>query len=158
MPLVGEIGGIPEAATISPPPLDDDIAILKFWLTDRLARCRVPDQLAVACRRLVEIAEQGRRIRRRDIFQACLTCGGTLARVASDDPYMQLLRCDRGHEYWWRGDALTWTDSDVRMHLAADPDDETLLTLIDYYSGDHPVIQPYVHPQLRSALKRLRPP
>ena len=150
-------GGIPTAETIDPPPFGSDIEILKFWLTDPRARERLPNQLALACRRIVEIAEAGTRIPRASRPIAfCPTCGKTLSHFDSNDGYMEGLRCAEGHELWWRGLMLSFTEQGRRKTLSIDPDDEHLRQLIEFYTSDDQYIAPYVHSQLRSVLSRYR--
>lgn len=150
-----QFGGIPKANTIQPPPIDDDIRLLKFWLTDQRARERLPNQLAILYRRLVEIAEDNHHIAPvASPFTFCLTCGDPLSRFDSDDVYMQGSRCRNGHEFWERGNTVFYTESGAQANLSADLDDDYMPTLIEFYTRDDDVIQPYVHPQLRAVLKR----
>lgn len=153
--LIHQAGGIPTADTIRPPPLNDDIQILKFWLSDGHARDRVPNQLAVLCRRMVEIAEDNHHVAHvADPFVFCPTCRQALIRFDSDDGYMQGLRCSSGHEFWARGGTVHYVDRGVRANLSADLDDDYMPKLIEYYAGDDKHIKPYVHPQLRGVLQR----
>jgi hypothetical protein len=153
--LIEQVGGIPTADTIRPPPMTNDIQILKFWLADPHARERLPNELAVVCRRMVEIADNNHHVSKvEDPFSFCPTCGETLARFDSDDLYMQGLRCRNGHEFWWRGRTVNYIERGVRKNLSAELDDEYLPTLIEFYAGDDELIRPYVHPQLRGVLKR----
>jgi hypothetical protein len=155
--LIDQAGGMPTADTIEPPPLKDDLQILKFWLTDTAARARVPNQLAVACRRIVEMAERHHHVARvEEPFAFCPKCGETLSRFDSDDQYMQGLRCTSGHEYWWRGSTLHYVEGGIRANLSAELDDEFLRKVIEYYAGGNEYVEPYVHPQLRAVLKRFR--
>jgi len=150
-----QFGGIPAASTIEPPPMNDDLQVLKFWLTDPRARERLPNQLAVLCRRLVEIAEHGHHIAPvQSPFAFCPTCGEPLSRFDSDDVYMQGLRCSNRHELWERGKTVFYTDRGSRAQLSGDLDDDHMRTLIEFYTRDDALIQPYVHPQLRAVLKR----
>ncbi len=153
--LIEQAGGIPRADTIQPPPMNNDLHALKFWLTDRHARERLPNQLAVVCRRIVETIEDHHHVATVDNpFAFCPTCGGTLSRFASDDVYMQGLKCRNGHEFWWRGSTVSYTQSGVKANLSAELDDDGIPRLIAYYTGDDELIEPYVHPELRSVLKR----
>jgi hypothetical protein len=153
--VIEKIGGIPTADTIQPPPMDDDLDILRFWLTDRHARERVPNQLALVCRRFVEIAESRQQVARvENPFAFCPACGETLSPFESDDLYMQGLRCRNRHEFWCRGAKVHYTERGVRTNLSAELDDDFIPQLIEYYAGDDEVIKPYVHPQLRGVLKR----
>lgn len=153
--LIEQAGGIPIAATIRPPAMSDDIQILKFWLSDKHASERVPNQLAVLCRRMVEISEENRHVAAvADPFAFCPTCSEALVRFESDDVYMQGLRCSRGHEFWARGSTIYYVDRGVRANLSADLDDDYMPKLIEYYAGDNKHIKPYVHPQLRGVLQR----
>jgi hypothetical protein len=129
-----QFGGIPTANTIEPPPLNNDMQLLKFWLTDQRARDRLPNQLAILCRRMVELAEDNRHIQPvQSPFAFCPTCGEPLSRFDSADVY---------------------TDGGSRAQLSADLDDDHMRTLIEFYTRDDDLIQPYVHPQLRAVLKR----
>ena len=153
---VVEQGVIPQAHTIQPPEIDDDIQVLKFWLTDARARERVPDQLALACRRIIEIVETDRRVEAvNEPFAFCPTCAEKLANIDSDDVYMSLLGCSNAHRFWWRG-MIMHHDGDVGRTLSTELDDEHLLTLIAFYTSDDRMIRPYVHPQLRAVLNRFR--
>lgn len=150
-----QFGGIPTANTIKPPPMNDDIQILKFWLTDQRARERLPNQLATLCRRLVEIAEDNHHITPvRSPFAFCPTCGEPLSHFDSADVYMQGLRCSNGHEFWERGKTVFYNEGGSRANLSGDLDDDYMPTLMEYYTSDDDLIQPYVHPRLRAVLKR----
>ena len=151
--VVEQVGVLPEANTIRPPAMDDDVQVLKYWLTDPHARKTVPDQLAVACRRIVEIVEKNLRVPRvNEPFAFCPVCGEKLLHVDSDDTYLQCLRCRNAHQFWWRGTRLHY-DGDVRRNLSAELDDEFLLSLIEYYSSSDEIIKPYDPPQLQTVLK-----
>jgi hypothetical protein len=153
--LIDQTGGIPRADTIQPPLMNDDIQTLKFWLSDKDARKRLPNQLALACRRIVEIVEGNLHVAAVDNpFAFCPTCGKTLARFDSDDLYMQGLRCANDHEFWWRGSTVQYVARGVRTNLSAELDDDFLRTLIAYYTSDDECLEPYVHPQLRRVLAR----
>lgn len=153
--VIEQAGGIPAAATIEPPPLSNDIQILKFWLTDPLARMRVPNLLAVVCRRMVELAERDQHVAKvPDPFAFCPTCSEALVRFDSDDVYMQGLRCRNSHEFWSRGGTVHFVERGLRANLSVELDDEYLPTLIEYYTGNDELVRPYVHPQLRGVLKR----
>lgn len=153
--LIEQIGGIPTADTIQPPTMSNDIEILKFWLADRRARERLPNELAVVCRRIVEIADNNHHVTKvAEPFVFCPTCGETLSRFESDDLYMQGLKCRNGHEFWCRGRTVSYIERGVRKNLSAELDDDYLPNLIEYYAGDEELIKPYVHPQLRGVLRR----
>jgi hypothetical protein len=154
--LIEQVGGIPTADTIQPPPMNDDIQVLKFWLAHRQARERLPNQLALVCRRIVEIVESNQHVAQvENPFAFCPTCGETLSRFDSDDLYMQGLRCRSGHEFWWRGSTVHFVERGVRANLSAELTDDYIPKLINFYTGDNELIKPYVHPQLRGALRRL---
>ena len=153
--VIEQVGVLPAADTIQPPPLSNDIQILKFWLADPLARVRVPNELAVVCRRIVDIADHAHRVAKvDDPFSFCPTCGETLARFDSDDVYLQGLRCINSHEFWWRGRTVHYVEHGVRANLSVELDDESMPALIEYYAGDDELVKPYVHPQLRGVLER----
>jgi hypothetical protein len=153
--LIEQAGGIPEADTIQPPPMSNDIQTLKFWLADRRARERLPNQLALVCRRIVEMLESHHHVAKvENPFAFCPTCGETLSRFDSDDVYMQGLKCGSDHELWWRGSTVHYVERGVRTNLSAELDDAFIPKLIEYYAGDDDLIKPYVHPQLRSVLRR----
>jgi hypothetical protein len=153
--LIQHVGGIPTADTVQPPAMSDDVQILKFWLTDRHARERVPNQLAVLCRRMVDIIERNHHVANApDLFAFCTICGEPLAAFESDDAYMHGSRCRNRHEFWRRGDTVFYENGGVRPNLSAELVDDHLAQLLAYYAGDMPIIQPYVHPQLRAVLKR----
>ena len=153
--LIEQAGGIPTADTIQPPPMIDDVQILKFWLADSHARERLPNQLALVCRRIVEIVESHHHVQEiENPFEFCPTCAETLSPFDSDDVYLQGLRCRNGHEFWWRGSTVHYVERGVRATLSAELDDDFIPKLIEYYAGDDELIRPYVHPQLRSVLKR----
>lgn len=150
-----QIGGIPAAGTIRPPALADDLHILKFWLTDPAARERLPNQLGVVCRRIVDIREHGYRIARvDDPFKFCPLCGDRLARFDSDDVYMQGLECGKVHVFWERGATVYYGGRGNRANLSAELSDDDLPQQIAYYVSNYKYIVPYVHPQLRDVLKR----
>ena len=152
---VVEQGVIPQADTIQPPPIEDDLQILKFWLTDPRARERLPNQLALLCRRMIDIVETNQHVARvNEPFVFCPACGQTLVPFDSNDVYMQGLRCGNAHEFWWRGSTVYFKEDDVRGNLSAELDDDFMPTLIDYYGGHDKIVEPYVHPQLRAVLKR----
>ena len=154
--VIAQEGLLPEAHTIRPPTLNNDIEILKFWLTDADARKRVPDQLAVVCRRLVEIAESDRHLPRVDRpFSFCLTCGEPLAHLDARDPYMEGLRCKNGHEFWWRGFHVHYSEQGRRNTFSVDMPDDDLPMNLEYYASTNSYAAPYVHPQLREVLNRL---
>lgn len=153
--LLEQVGGIPTAETIQPPPMNDDTQILKFWLTNRHARERLPNQLALVCRRIVEIVEENHRVAKVEKpFAFCPTCSETLSRFDSDDLYMQGLRCTNGHEFWERGSTINYMKRGARANLSAELDDDYIPKLIEYYASENKWIRPYVHPQLREVLKR----
>jgi len=153
--LNAQFGGIPTANTITLPPMNDDMQILKFWLTDQRARERLPNQLAILCRRMVDIAEDNHHIAPvRSLFAFCPTCGEPLSRLDSDDVYMRGLRCSNRHELWERGNTVFYTEHGSPAQLSGDLDDDYMRTLIEFYTRDDDLIQPYVHPQLRAVLKR----
>jgi hypothetical protein len=156
--VVEQIGGIPEAQTIDPPPAGNDLDVLRFWLTNPLARQRLPNQLAVVCRRLLENNEGVRRVAAAaDPFVFCPSCSAPLARFKSDDVYLQGLRCANGHDFWHRGSYVLYVDNGVNKNLSAELDDDFMPKLIEYYVSDDKWVRPYVHPQLREALQRLAP-
>jgi hypothetical protein len=147
--------GIPTADTIRPPAMTDDLQILRFWLTDQDARERVPNQLAVVCRRILDIREDGHRIARVPYpFMFCPRCGDALARFDSDDLHMQGLHCDHFHEFWEHGGTVYYGDRRQRTRLSAELSDDDLPQQIEYYAGNSEYITPYVHSQLRDVLKR----
>jgi hypothetical protein len=147
-------GALPRADTVDPPPMQSDVDVLKFWLTDALARKRVPNQLAWACRRLVEVMEADHHVGKPvEPFAFCPTCGTRLAHFASDDLYMQGLRCPNGHELWWRGNTV-WYDRNS-ANLSVELADDDLPRLIEYYTRENDYVTPYVHPTLRGLLRRV---
>jgi hypothetical protein len=153
--VIQHLGGIPTADTVQPPPMSDDVQILKFWLTDAHARERVPNQLALVCRRMVDIIERDHHVPYvENLFAFCPTCGEPLSRFDSDDVYMQGSRCRNDHEFWERGGTAYYQTHGGKANLSAELVDRHLPQLIDYYAGDDAIIQPYVHPQLRAVLKR----
>jgi hypothetical protein len=153
--LIEQAGGIPTADTIHPPPMNSDIQVLKFWLADRHARERLPNQLALVCRRIVEMVESHHHVAHIESpFAFCPACGETLSCFDSADVYMQGLRCGNGHELWWRGSTVNYQEGGVRANLSAELADDHIPQLIAYYAGDNELITPYVHPQLRGVLKR----
>lgn len=156
--LKEQSGGIPTADTVRPAPRGgSDVQVLKFWLTDPYARESLPNQLALACRRLVEIIEDGRHVSKVEKpFAFCPACGRALSRFDSDDLYMRGLRCESGHEFWERGGTVNFTERGARANLSAELADDYLPTLIKYWLDDSAWIRPYVHPQLRDVLKRFR--
>jgi hypothetical protein len=148
-------GGIPAANTVRPLPDGSDIQVLKFWLTDPRAREALPNQLALVCRRVVEIIENNHHVIKAETpFAFCPACGDSLSRFDSHDLYMQGLRCGNGHEFWERGGTINFIEHGARANLSAELDDEYLPALLEYWLGDSVWIQPYVHPQLRGVLKR----
>lgn len=153
--LIEHRGGIPTADTVQPPAMSDDPHILKFWLTDRHARERVPNQLALLCRRMVDIIERDHHVPNPpDLFAFCPTCGEPLSPFDSGDIYMWGSGCCHGHKFWRHGDTMFYEDHGVRTNLSAELVDDHLPQLLEYYAGDMEVIQPHVHPQLRAVLKR----
>lgn len=156
--LIEHVGGIPTADTVQPPAMNDDIQILKFWLTDRHARERVPNQLALLCRRMVDILERDHHLATvPNLFAFCPTCGEALVPFESDDLYMHGSRCSNGHEVWRHGSTVYYADPrGLETNLSAELVDDHLPQLLAYCAGDHEIIQPYVHPQLRAVLKRFR--
>lgn len=153
--LIEQVGGIPTADTIRPPAMTDDVEILKFWLTDRQARESLPNQLALVCRRIVDLAERNHHVAcGENLFAFCPSCGEPRSPFDSDDVYMRGSRCRHGHEFWERGDTVFYQTPDGRANLSAELADDHLPMLIGYYAGDDKIIQPYVHPQLRAVLKR----
>lgn len=151
-----QFGGIPTADTVQPlPDGSSDVEVLKFWLTNPYARERLPNQLALVCRRIVELVENDRHVTRTESpFAFCPACGAALSRFDSDDLYMQGLRCLNGHEFWGRGSTIIFTERGTRKNLSAEPDDDEMPTMIEYWTGDSVWIRPYVHPQLRGVLER----
>lgn len=154
--LKEQFGGIPRAAGVRPlPGGSSDVQVLKFWLTDPHARERLPNQLALVCRRLVEIAEHGRHVAKvENPFAFCPSCGDALSRFDSDDVYSRGLRCTNGHEFWERGGTVDYTERGARANLSAELDDDYMPALIEYWLDDSAWVRPYVHPQLRDVLKR----
>lgn len=155
--LDGQFGGIPTADTVKtlPDHSQSDVQVLKFWLTNPHARERLPNQLALVCRRIVEIVENNHHVAKvENPFAFCPGCGEALSRFDSDDLYMQGLRCTQGHEFWWRGSTINFTEHGARANLSAELDDDQMPALLEYWVGDSVWIRPYVHPQLRSLLKR----
>jgi hypothetical protein len=153
--LVEQPGVLPEANTVQPPHMTNDMDILRFWLTQPLARSRLPNQLAIICRRIVEIVEHNHRVawvRRPFVF--CPLCSSELAHVPSDDVYMELLRCTTGHEFWERGQTAWYPDGGVKTSLSAELPDEFMPQMIKSYVSDEWYIQPWVHPQVRGVLER----
>ena len=152
--IAPQVGLIPTADTISPPAIANEIDVLTFWLTDARARERVPDQLAQLSRRLIEHAEGRRYGGLGDAaVDYCPQCAGVQSPIASSDPYMSLRRCDQGHELWWRGRMFHFTQDGVRITMYAEHTDAYLPRMLEYYTTDHELLAPYVHPQLRGALK-----
>src|SRR5687767_5391985 len=87
--VIDHLGGIPTADAVRPPAMGDDVQILKFWLTDAHARERVPNKLALVCRRMVVIIERDHHVANApDLFAFCPLCGEALAGFESDDVYM----------------------------------------------------------------------
>ena len=154
--LKEQFGGILTANTVqSLPNTSSEVQVLKFWLTNLYARQRLPNQLALVCRRIIEIMENDHHVTKvENPFAFCPICGDALSRFDSDDLYMQGLRCNNNHEFWWRGSTINFTEHGTRANLSAELDDNYMPTLIEYWTGDSVLIQPYVHPQLRSVLKR----
>ena len=151
-----QFGGIPMADTVQPlPDSSSDLQVLKFWLTDPYARERLPNQLALVCRRIVERIEDDYHVTKAESpFAFCPACGVPLSRFDSADVYMQGLRCLNGHVFWWRGSTINFTEDGRRRNLSAELDDDDTSTLIEYWTGDSVWVKPYVHPQLRGVLKR----
>ena len=155
--LIEQSGGIPTADTIQPPRLNSDLQVLKFWLSDRQARARLPNELAVACRRIIEIAEDEHHVAKvENPFAFCPTCGEALTPFDSDDLYMQGLKCGTGHEVWWRGRTVNYVERGARKNLTVELADDSIPQWIEYFASDEDqLIKPYVHPQLRDVLKRV---
>ena len=153
-----QFGGIPTADTVATlPGGTSDVQVLRFWLTDRDARQRLPNQLALVCRKFVEIAEgTGDDAEADNPFAFCPACGQGLSRFESDDLYMQGLRCQNGHEFWWRGSTISFQEQGTRANFSAELTDRDVPALVEYWLGDSKWIQPYVHPQLRGVLHRFR--
>ena len=149
-----QTGLLPTADTIAPPPLSDDIEIFRYWLTDSRARQRVPDQLALLCRHYVDAVE-GQQYDTGGYlsFTHCLHCGMPAEHTSADDPYMTLLRCEDGHEFWWRGYTLHYTDNGVRTTISHDITADDVPRLFEYYALEE-LVRPWVHPQLRGAMIR----
>lgn len=153
-PIIAQVGVLPMADTIKPPPISGDIDILRFWLTNVPARQRVPDDLALLCRLFVEMVEGNPYDAADNMpFTHCLKCGEAAEHTAAGDPYMTLLRCARGHEYWWRGYTLHYTDNGVKTTISRDITAADVPRLFGYYAHDE-LVRPWVHPQLRDALVR----
>lgn len=154
--LKEQFGGLPKAKTVRPlPDSSSDLQVLKFWLTNPYARERLPNQLALVCRRIVEIVENNHHVTKAESpFAFCPACGEALSRFDSGDLYMQGLRCLNSHEFWWRGPSLDFTEHGTRKNLSAELDDDYIPTLIEYWTGDSVWVKPYVHPQLRRVLER----
>jgi hypothetical protein len=153
--VIEHVGGIPTADTIHPPAMDDDVQILKFWLTDLHARERVPNQLALLCRRMVDIIERDRHVASvRNHFAFCPTCGEGLVPFESNDVHFFASRCRNDHEFWEHGNTVYYKSRGVRTTLSAELEDAHMPQLLEYYAGDDEIIQAYVHPQLRAVLKR----
>ena len=148
-------GGIPTANTVrSLPRSSSDVEVLKFWLTNQSARKRLPNQLALVCRRIVEIIENKHHVAKIETpFVFCLTCGDELSPYG-DDNYMQGWKCKNGHEFWERGGTINYIEHGARANLSAELDDDYLPTLIEAWLSDYVWIQPYVHEQLRNVLSR----
>ena len=119
--LVEQAGGIPTIHNFEPPPIDDDVEVMKFWLTNPRARERLPNQLGWVCRRLIEIAEGNRRVAKLEQpFAFCPLCGDPLGQFESDDVYLQGSRCRNSHEFWDRGGSAYYKHDGVNAHLTTE--------------------------------------
>jgi hypothetical protein len=153
-PLVEQAGVLPTAVSVRPPVLDDDVAIFRFWLTDARARSRLPHQLALLCRRFVEITDGDAYQGGRELtFAHCLHCGAEAVYVPGSDPHMTLLRCQHGHEFWVHGSSLYCTIDGTSTTISRDLIADDVPGMVDYYAH-HEIVRPWVHPQLRGALIR----
>jgi hypothetical protein len=69
----------------------------------------------------------------------CPTCRSDFHEHPLLDPYLRGYACGNRHVYYT-----------TMIELV----DDHLPQMLAYYAGDMPIIQPYVHPQLRAVLKR----
>ena len=150
-----EHGGIvPASKTIEPPHLADDRIILRFWLLDPPARLRVPNQLAVVVRRILELSEGGESMARIDHpFRFCPICGEAFTASDVGDGYMWHKRCRAGHTHWEHQYTLFPGDVAGRDNLSIELYDEFLSNQLDAYLTNE-MFEWYIHPQLRDVLTR----
>ena len=150
-----EHGGIvPASNTIEPPHLADDRSILRFWLLDPPARLRVPNQLAVVVRRILEQSDGGEAMARIDHpFNFCPICGEQFTVSDVSDGYMWHKGCRHGHGHWVHHYTLFPGDVVGKDNLSIELYDEFLPTQLDAYLTDE-MFGWYIHPQLRDVLTR----
>lgn len=153
-----EHGGIvPASNTIDPPQIADDTGVLRYWLLDPAARLRVPNQLAVLVRRILELSEGGERMARIDFpFRFCPICGEQFTQSDVSDGYMWYKSCRHGHAHWEHQYTLFPGDRVGTDNLSIELYDEFLPTQLDTYLTNE-MFEWYVHPQLRDVLIRLAP-
>lgn len=150
-----EHGGIvPASSTIKPPHLTDDRSILRYWLLDPPARLRVPNQLAVVVRRILELSEGGEPMARIDHpFRFCPICGEQFTAFDVGDGYMWYRGCRHGHTHWEHQYTLFPGDVVGKDNLSIELYDEFLPKQLDSYLTNE-IFEWYIHPQLRDVLTR----
>ena len=157
-----------------------DVEILRYWLTNPVAREQLVDLLALVCERLIELVErsadggtEARRLaeaklkrlategREVDLLRFCPTCGRPLSRYFDPrDSWVTGLVCSEAHDFSYRGWRLWLMDGGGKFELWFFPGDDWLASTADDAidpSGEHwSTWESLVHPQLRAALSRLR--
>jgi len=152
-----------------------DVEILRYWLTNPVAREQLVDLLAMVCERLIELvessADEPRRLadeslkrmatrgREAELLRFCPTCGKPLSMYHDpDDSWVTPLRCQAGHHFSYRGWRIWFREGGGKFELWLFPADDWLASTVDDALGrEHESTwKELVHPQMRTALSHLR--
>src|SRR5262249_37983472 len=127
---------LPEGAT--------DIDILRYWLTNPVAREQLVDVLALVCERLIGILESDAEAAARaqlhqlakrgeevTLLRACPRCGAPLSRhFDPTEGWVDGLTCSVGHDFWYRGWRLGFMKVDGEFELWFFPADDWLASSV----------------------------
>lgn len=129
---------------------DDDLSIIKYWLTSDNRRSRLNGQLAEMLQNIYWHYESDSPANpNRNSFSYCPVCKSKLENFEQDDIWFQGKKCGNGHEFYERGGRLNYTTDGKRTHLVCEMSDNVLSSLLEGWLKDNPLLAPQLYSQIR---------
>lgn len=133
---------------------DGDLSVIEYWLTNENARSHLNGQLAEIIQNIYWSCEAGNHLRPKgNSFLKCPLCRGSLETFEQDDVWFQGKKCRKGHEFYERGGRLNYTVNGESTHLVSEMSEEVLVSLREGWLKNNPLLEPQLHPQIRSVLE-----
>lgn len=129
---------------------DDDLSIIKYWLTSENRRSRLNGQLAEMLQNIYWHYESHSHVKlNSNSLSYCPVCKSELENFEQDDIWFQGKKCGNGHEFYERGGRLNYTFDGERTHLVCEMSNNVLSSLLEGWLKDNPQLAPQLHPKIR---------